>query len=824
MPNELIVSIKADTSGLSAGLADATGQVTASAADMAAAQNAVTAATLRLAQSQELLTNATRGGAGSIKFATQCVDEDTAALRVAQAVLDGFVQSERAAAAAAAEAAAAIKAQAKAAAAAAAEAAAANRQLGVSGQQAALGGVRVLEGSLMGSSRAAGMFLSNTLGLGKVLSAAFPVIGALALGAVLIDVGEGIVKFTEEAEELGNTLGTGWLDGAILQLVGLGDQIKKTEKDTVEFEAKVDQSIERQKEIQASITGIKEGPVAEAQAKADILTANNRTLDTTLTMLREQLRLEQAIANDPSLKAATRGDSVGGLFMKGIAKFAPTGLAGLPAGESAIPEVAAQNAAKTQAQIDATLQHMAENAQKITELTLAVVPKPPAADKTLAGATDNMPGQIARAQIDAAHAADAALPVAARINAEYLKELDLHKQNAAASKEGTAAEREMLRVIEDEGSVRKRDSALFTAGTAELKKNQEEIAKAAEEQAKHQSEIEKHAVEEFKRAQEERVSAARETAEAEIKAADDTFEAREREIKFEETLGRISHQRATQELLDAENTKAAMMTLALRKEQQIFDPTNGPKELQEFTSVEDKITAEARKAALQREQITQQEAQKFNQAWKKASATFNSDMTTAFNAWATHSQTAGQAWGHMLGEMELQMADFVIKTILQKAEQWAEIKVMDALGFATAKATGGVANVAAAASNAAVAATGAAAAMAAIPVVGPALAVGAATTMTASMAPFIGMAGDYDTGGMLPTMSMAFNRSGSPERILSPSQTSNFESMVNNGGQRSATLNQTNHFGGGVTPDMLAAHTAQTMSKLKGMLRPEAFA
>jgi hypothetical protein len=267
-----------------------------------------------------------------------------------------------------------------------------------------------------------------------------------------------------------------------------------------------------------------------------------------------------------------------------------------------------------------------------------------------------------------------------------------------------------------------------------------------------------------------------------------------------------------------------MMTLALRKEQQIFDPTNGPKELQEFTSVEDKITAEARKAALQREQITQQEAQKFNQAWKKASATFNSDMTTAFNAWATHSQTAGQAWGHMLGEMELQMADFVIKTILQKAEQWAEIKVMDALGFATAKATGGVANVAAAASNAAVAATGAAAAMAAIPVVGPALAVGAATTMTASMAPFIGMAGDYDTGGMLPTMSMAFNRSGSPERILSPSQTSNFESMVNNGGQRSATLNQTNHFGGGVTPDMLAAHTAQTMSKLKGMLRPEAFA
>lgn len=60
------------------------------------------------------------------------------------------------------------------------------------------------------------------------------------------------------------------------------------------------------------------------------------------------------------------------------------------------------------------------------------------------------------------------------------------------------------------------------------------------------------------------------------------------------------------------------------------------------------------------------------------------------------------------------------------------------------------------------------------------------------------------------------------ERVLSAPQTQRFESLVNNGGSRSATLQQTNHFGGGVTQDMLQAHTQQTMSQLRSMIRPEA--
>jgi hypothetical protein len=60
--------------------------------------------------------------------------------------------------------------------------------------------------------------------------------------------------------------------------------------------------------------------------------------------------------------------------------------------------------------------------------------------------------------------------------------------------------------------------------------------------------------------------------------------------------------------------------------------------------------------------------------------------------------------------------------------------------------------------------------------------------------------------------------------VLSPSQTSNFGSLVNNGGSRSAHLHQTNNFGGGVSEKMLADHTAKTMNKLRSMIRPEALA
>lgn len=68
---------------------------------------------------------------------------------------------------------------------------------GVSGVQAVSGALRVLEGNLTNNLRAAENFIAKTLGLGEVLKAAFPVVGAIALGGVLSE----LVKRAGEAYE-----------------------------------------------------------------------------------------------------------------------------------------------------------------------------------------------------------------------------------------------------------------------------------------------------------------------------------------------------------------------------------------------------------------------------------------------------------------------------------------------------------------------------------------------------------------------------------------------------------------------------------------------
>ena len=55
---------------------------------------------------------------------------------------------------------------------------------------AASGALRVMEGNVQNNIRAAERFLTTTLGLGPILEAAFPVIGAVALGGALFEMGK----------------------------------------------------------------------------------------------------------------------------------------------------------------------------------------------------------------------------------------------------------------------------------------------------------------------------------------------------------------------------------------------------------------------------------------------------------------------------------------------------------------------------------------------------------------------------------------------------------------------------------------------------------
>lgn len=71
-------------------------------------------------------------------------------------------------------------------------------QHGVSGVQAVSGALRVLEGGITNNLRAAERFTANVLGLGPILQAAFPVVGAIAFAGIVTKIGEEVYKFVEQ--------------------------------------------------------------------------------------------------------------------------------------------------------------------------------------------------------------------------------------------------------------------------------------------------------------------------------------------------------------------------------------------------------------------------------------------------------------------------------------------------------------------------------------------------------------------------------------------------------------------------------------------------
>jgi hypothetical protein len=61
--------------------------------------------------------------------------------------------------------------------------------------------LRELEGNFGNNTRAVSRFLSQTLGLGPVLQAAFPIVGGLAFGGMLVGVGKNVYEFFKNMQE-----------------------------------------------------------------------------------------------------------------------------------------------------------------------------------------------------------------------------------------------------------------------------------------------------------------------------------------------------------------------------------------------------------------------------------------------------------------------------------------------------------------------------------------------------------------------------------------------------------------------------------------------
>jgi len=813
MADELRVSITADASGVGPAVAQATAAVESSADQIAAAQAKATAATKALTEAQIQLGAAAEGGSAA---AAGIIEQYAQASAMATAAVEQLTAAEASNTSATLSNAAAQRVDTAA----------------TYSHSEAMGAAKVSMGAMTGSTHMMEMGLAKLAAgssvVGPLLAAMVPVAIFAAGVFLLYDLGQALynafdlggerARKTADEIESANVAFRSFIDSTDVEIDKLQIANAKLEGKPAPNGMKlaIDEALEEADKLDAKLEGLlgKEETILKGMAGSipQQLLGTGSSDKYEETMLSEHRRhlAEQTSTQGELNESVSYYNSLltreGDLQRQMDAAITAPGRHRFQAELDAVGELLDLQG-KEQRSIQASI-----DLQKLQDEH-----GNPAQPKGVKTVSDNLPEQIAKAQIDAAHAADAELAPQQEIVAAMDKQIELNNLKARFSKEGTAAERETLRVMENQIALSQAKEKIDALGREQLNRTFEEEQKAQAEAQRRQQEQARAALEESNRARAEQVSAARETAAATIEAANQEFERTQIEIRGQEELGLISHRVAQQRLLDALKLRETTTQGALKTEQGLFNPVTGEKEATEYKKLEDQMTKEAQRAALERERIVQQEATKMEQVYKRVANEFNTDFTRAFNEWATKSQTAGQAFGHMLGDMELQVADFAAKWILQKVEMWAMSKLLDATGYATQFAIQKSANVAAVTSDAGVAAAGAMAYYSAInPPAAPAMAaLQFAETMSYAV---------MDTGGMMPHMGMAFNTSGSVERVLSPSQTSNFESLVNNGGSRSAHLHQTNNYGGAPTKEMHEAQTAHTISRLKSMLRPEAFA
>lgn len=167
--NTLQFETRVDLAGLNQGMAQATTVVSKFGTDAKTAMAAAAAATNQLADAQKQLGAAAAQGN---QQAAQVIAEYQAQVVSAQAAVAALNDVEQA------ETATVVRS--------------------TSARMAANAELRVFEGNMMGSTRAAGALLATIPGLGVAMQAAFPVFGAIALLEILGQMAEKVHKISDE--------------------------------------------------------------------------------------------------------------------------------------------------------------------------------------------------------------------------------------------------------------------------------------------------------------------------------------------------------------------------------------------------------------------------------------------------------------------------------------------------------------------------------------------------------------------------------------------------------------------------------------------------
>lgn len=159
----------------------------------------------------------------------------------------------------------------------------------------------VMQGSAFGAARAIGDFASQIPAVGTLITAAFSGVVVLAFAEMIGRAAAGVAKFASEAGALGRELGTGWLDGAIAEVAGLGKEIKQADDEIMKLAADQDRIRGEQQAAAVERVRLTQGEAAADYAKAAQLqqqidaleklraldTARGKSLDAKASMGRE---------------------------------------------------------------------------------------------------------------------------------------------------------------------------------------------------------------------------------------------------------------------------------------------------------------------------------------------------------------------------------------------------------------------------------------------------------------------------------------------------------------------------------------------------------
>ena len=100
----------------------------------------------------------------------------------------------------------------------------------VSSMQAASASIREMNGNFANNTRAVERFITTIPGVGNVLKAAFPLVGGLAFGAMIVDAGKKLYDFIKTANNMPKAINQGFAALNLSQKTSTDELILSTDK------------------------------------------------------------------------------------------------------------------------------------------------------------------------------------------------------------------------------------------------------------------------------------------------------------------------------------------------------------------------------------------------------------------------------------------------------------------------------------------------------------------------------------------------------------------------------------------------------------------